>query len=363
EEIQEILHKLYDPAGNEAEEAETDGAEPPRPAVDALTDADRNLLVGELDWFGRLALNPPGEPDAATRAEVVRSAVRVFHVLAGAMGGAAVVGLAGFVGLIVLLVLACIGNLRDGMEPGGAHHGLYAETFAVWMVLFLCMQLVAGAVALALPKAGMMLLLAGFFASLVALVWPVIRGASWGSVRRDIGWTLGRAPGLEPLIGVGGYAMAIPLLTIGVLCTLVLIAIQTLFAGEPGTFESTAGPAHPVILELAGGWWPKVQILLLAAIAAPIVEETMFRGVLYRHLRDATGRMGIWGSVLISATINGFIFAAIHPQGWVAIPALMALAYSFIILREWRGTVIPSIIVHGISNGLVMSMVIALLGA
>ena len=36
-------------------------------------------------------------------------------------------------------------------------------------------------------------------------------------------------------------------------------------------------------------------------------------------------------------------------------PALMALACGFTLMREWRGTVVPSMIMHAISNGLVMT--------
>ncbi len=83
----------------------------------------------------------------------------------------------------------------------------------------------------------------------------------------------------------------------------------------------------------------------------------MFRGVLYRHLRDATGGAGRVLSVVLSAAPSALVFAIIHPQGWVAVPALMALAVSFSLAREWRGTLIPCMIVHGISNGVVLGIV------
>jgi len=31
-------------------------------------------------------------------------------------------------------------------------------------------------------------------------------------------------------------------------------------------------------------------------------------------------------------------------------------------MREWRGTIIPAMIMHGVSNGIVMGMLIVLLG-
>jgi hypothetical protein len=101
-------------------------------------------------------------------------------------------------------------------------------------------------------------------------------------------------------------------------------------------------------------WWLRIQILLAVSVVAPIVEETMFRGVLYRHLRAATGELGIALSVLVSAGLASFIFAVIHPQGLIAVPALMALAFGFTLAREWRGSLVPSMVAHGLNNGLLV---------
>ena len=138
--------------------------------------------------------------------------------------------------------------------------------------------------------------------------------------------------------------------------------MQGWLSGPIDPFTPAAGPAHPIVFQLAeGGWGLRLQVLLLAAVLAPLVEETMFRGVLYRHLREVSGRFGRPLSVLISATLNTLIFAGVHPQGWVAVPALMGLAYGFVLLREWRGSLLPAMVAHGLSNGLVMTMLILLL--
>ncbi|MCZ6810386.1 MAG: CPBP family intramembrane metalloprotease, partial [Planctomycetota bacterium] len=79
-------------------------------------------------------------------------------------------------------------------------------------------------------------------------------------------------------------------------------------------------------------------------------------------LRDATNRFGLVLSVLLSASINGFVFAAIHPQGFVAVPALMSLALGMALVREWRGTLIPSMMIHAVHNGLIMGLLMIVLG-
>ena len=331
-------------------------AQPP-----ALAEGDRQLLVDELGWFGRLALAPPGTQDQAGREAALRSARTVAMVFLGMFGLAGLAALGGFVGLVVLLVMVLRRALRGGLRPQRAHHAVYAETFALWLVLFMVLQVVAGRLS---PRPWHMTVSSiAVLSSLVALVWPAVRGVSWRDVRHDIGWTAGRRPWLEPLLAVAGYVMTLPLLVVGVMMTLFLVFVQSQFGEPPPTFAPSGGPAHPIILALTGdSWWPKIQVLLLAAVVAPLVEETMFRGVLYRHLRSATARAGMATSVILSTTINGFLFAVIHPQGWVTVPALMSLAYGFALMREWRDSVLPSMLMHGLSNGVVISVLIVVLG-
>jgi membrane protease YdiL (CAAX protease family) len=357
--VQRVLHELY--PGPPADLEGPPGAEIAAEAAAALSKAEREELVERLGWFGRLALAPPATVDRAARAAVLRPARIVAVVLVTAVLLGAVAGAVGFAGLVLVVVLALTGKLHSGLGVARSHHAVYAETFAVWLVVFLGLQLLSGL--LAILFAGMLIPSVMFFASLIALVWPVVRGVPWRTVRQDVGLTLGRPPWAEPLIGLGGYLGTIPLVAVGLLMTLGLMAAQSALSGAQPTFAPSGGPAHPVIVHMSGpDLWPKIQVLFLAAVAAPIVEETMFRGVLYRHLRDATGKLGFVLSVLLSSTIGGLVFAAMHPQGIVAIPALMSLAYGMALIREWRGTLVPSIVIHAVSNGLIMSMLMIVLG-
>jgi membrane protease YdiL (CAAX protease family) len=361
QEVQDLLEKLYPPVIAEA----VDGDEAQRMAVEAaasLDETDRARLVERLAWFGELALVPRGSDAAAREAVIgpVRIVAMIVVLLALMLCAAAVLG---FAALIAMSVLAATGRLTSGMGPPRPHHGVYAETFAVWLAIFLALQ-VGGSV---LPGPVMIITAVSFFLSLFALGWPVLRGVPWSQVRRDVGLTMGRAPVVEPLIGIAAYAATLPLLAVGLLLTLILMTIQTaMHTGEVSPFSPTGAPAHPVIFELTGDkLWPKLQVLFLAAVAAPIVEETMFRGVLYRHTRDMAlmRGLGLGLSIAAGSTVVAFLFAVIHPQGWVAIPALMSLAYGMTLVREWRGSLVPSMVVHGVSNGLVMMLLILLLGA
>ena len=357
--VQRILHQLF-PAESPDPDA-AGAAQDSAGAASTLDPADQDKLVEQLGWFGRLALAPLGGDDDAARDAVLRPArIVVVLIFSVAMVGIAA-GLVGFVGLILLIVLTLVGTLRSGLGSSRPHHAVYAETFAVWMVVFFGLQLLGELIST--PETVMLLTIIMFFASLLALAWPVVRGIPWPTVRQDVGLTLGRMPLLEPCVGLGGYLATLPLLAIGLVLTLMLILLQSAVAGEQPTFAPSGGPAHPIIVYMTGSdLWPKLQILFLAAVAAPIVEETMFRGVLYRHLRDATNRFGLVLSVLLSASINGFVFAAIHPQGFVAVPALMSLALGMALVREWRGTLIPSMMIHAVHNGLIMGLLMIVLG-
>lgn len=355
----------------------------------SLMASERQLLEQKLGWFGELALHPNPlalteekltavggttaaaaaqrklqPPVSEQREEVLEPATRTCITILGAFSGAAMIGFFGFAGLVLFIVLIFAGKVHGGIRTGSGRGHIYAETFALWLLSFFGLSFAAHFLLDSLresflPGAAVMVL------SLLVLLWPVLRGVPWREVREDIGWTLGRKPLLEPIIGLGCYAMALPLLAIGLLITVILIFVQQAMAGggDGNPFAPSGFPAHPVVEALAfGDVWERLQVVVLAAVVAPIVEETMFRGVLYRHLREVSRHFGGVLSVLVSGTVVSFIFAVIHPQGWVAVPVLMSLAYGFAIAREWRGTLIPAMVGHGLSNGLVTMLVMLALG-
>jgi len=246
------------------------------------------------------------------------------------------------------------GHVPTALAPQAMHDGQYVETYAIWLVLFQGLLLVGAFCGELMPVSlGLVPTLLMFPLSLVVLLWPKIRGVPWAQIRRDIGWTSGSGVLRECWAGCMGYLMAMPILVIGLILTIILM-----WLAGPG--ESVQGSSHPVIGLLQGDWWQRAQVLLLAVVLAPVVEETVFRGVLYRQLRlSVQWSAGI--GMLISALVTGVIFALIHPQGVLAVPALAALAVAFAFAREWRGSLIAPMIMHGISNGLTLTFALMLL--
>lgn len=329
----------------------------------SLKEPDRQILLSRLGWYGRLALTPPQAPDKVARNAVMARPLNMVYGMMALVLGMIVLGLAGIAGLGGLGLGALTGMLKFGLRPGTPASGVYAETFAIWMIVFMSGFLIVELWPRQQDRFTLNLIV--MFGSLLVLLWPVLRGIPWSQVRADLGLSWGRLGLLEPLCGIPGYVLMLPLLGIGLSLTLILI---TLTGAAPGNavpespFEPQHFISHPIVdVVLRGSFWLRVQLVILACIAAPIVEEIMFRGVLYRQLRDATRNWGWALSGLFSALWMSFIFAVIHPQGLLAVPALMGIAMGCTLVREWRDSLWASIVVHAMNNGLVFTVL--MLGA
>ncbi len=320
----------------------------------SVAEEEREQLRRQLGWLGKLALAPPGS-DTPQRQQVIATARRTFYAV---IGGVAAIGLVGLIGSVVLVafVVLLLRGAVSGLQPAPQRSGVYAEGFACWLVLFLALSAVAGL--LFGPEAVGAAALLPMVGSMLAFGWPLVRGVSWKQLCEDVGWTRGRRLGVELAAGFGCYAMAIPL----VFAAVILTGIALGLAGNGAPYNGTRG--HPAADWLAyGTWWEQAQLLLLACVIAPVVEETAFRGLLYRHLRDATRRMRLWSSTLLSALVSSLLFALLHPQGILAVPVLTGIALALAFMREWRGTLVPSIFAHGLNNALVMAVLIMTLSA
>ncbi len=87
--------------------------------------------------------------------------------------------------------------------------------------------------------------------------------------------------------------------------------------------------------------------LLAVAVAAPIVEELLFRGYLQNALKSKM-------SAPLAIALSGLVFALIHFQPY-AIPALFALGASFGYLYHRAGSLKTNIALHVINNGLALA--------
>ncbi len=92
----------------------------------------------------------------------------------------------------------------------------------------------------------------------------------------------------------------------------------------------------------------RVMVVVLAVLAAPIVEEVVYRGVLY----SAAERLG---GKAFGVGLATFIFALVHvPQYWgsvAAITVIVTLSFILTLLRAWTESLLPCVAMHFVYNG------------
>lgn len=327
-------------------------------AIDPESDLGKATLARH-PWFGRVALSF-NQPDSPLRASALEEASRVMAV----MLVATLVGVAVLVAALALFIVAIVmlatrklrlhyPHDRSALEPRGS---AYLEIFALFLVAFLVLQLLVGALSQAV---GMVALLAMWLA-LPVILWPTLRGHTWTQTRLALGLHA-RGLGLagvvkEVCLGIAGYLALLPVVGAGIICTLLLVALSGVVRAAMN-LPPPEQPTHPIAGMLAQASTVEIIALVsLATVWAPVVEELTFRGAFYHHLR---GKLG----AIVSATFVGIIFAAIHPQGLLAIPALASIGIALAMLREWRGSIIPSITAHALNNGAIVTLLVVMLKA
>jgi len=96
-----------------------------------------------------------------------------------------------------------------------------------------------------------------------------------------------------------------------------------------------------------------LMLFLLLVVITPIVEETFFRGFVYKLLRN---RFPIWAAAPLSAAA----FAAVHGSPSL-FPWLFYMGIVYAVLAERMGSIWASILIHALANGLVTFTLIVVL--
>jgi membrane protease YdiL (CAAX protease family) len=304
---------------------------------------DQEKLKKQLGWFGELAVTQNQNAPDWHRVELLSQAGNVQTGLIVLGVGTAGVGMLGVIALVFAIVLLATGILRPTLvrpSPGGPPRMLVM--FTIWFYGFVGNMIL---IELLIPKIPIVL---HEFMELVwtgVVVWLMsIRGTTWTQWRRTIGLHSGQGIPLEMACGLGGYVAGLPLVFMAFLVTFALIKIS---GAQPTSAldDDLIGKLTP--LKIFGLW-------LTAGVMAPLIEELVFRGALYGHLRRR------WNAV-ISASVVGLIFAMIHPQGWTVIPVLATIGFVLAMLREWRGSLVASFTAHGVHNTAIVIIAVVML--
>lgn len=173
-------------------------------------------------------------------------------------------------------------------------------------------------------------------AGLLAVVLPCF-GAAWWHGQPPLATFDLRGPGI--LVAVGLVAGALTWLPASVLASL-------------SSRMHPPGPEYAVFLQehlptTPGG---VVVAFLAAGVVAPVAEELIFRGLLYRIARDR------WGA-LAAAGITSLFFGVAHWEPW-SLFGLVAVGLVMCGLYERSGSLLPPMLAHGTHNAISLALML-----
>lgn len=317
-----------------------------RQAVDdpaGLTEAQQQLLETKLGYTGQVLL---ASFEAQRRPAIGSEGMKLFALFAFALLGGFAIFVTGLVFLILAIVRFKSGKLQPRFRTASRHAPVYFEAFAVYLLMMILGSLglqfllthfkIGGDLWMALPVP---------LAALAGLVWPLLRGVSASQARQDLGLHRGAGFFRELGAGIAGYCAIIPIFVAGAIIAAVLVQLANHTTGaEPKAIE------HPINEWLDRSWIYVAMAFVLASIAAPLVEEVMFRGALHRGLRARWPRA-------VAVLVIAFIFGIVHPYPLVALPVIMSLAIGLALIREWRDSLIAPMVAHGLHNSITLFVV------
>lgn len=317
---------------------------------DSIEQPMREQLVARYGVLGQAALTHGLDDDDPMRQPIVTGFGWILVLLFGMMG---LVGF-GFLAGMVLLILGIV-NLASGKmkfrfekpEPGGS---VFLETYVLFLagfavlsigLLFLSVKVNPDLRALALPLQWVLMLVPA---------WALLRGMKVQRWRRAIGLYSGEGVLKEIGCGIVAYIAGVPLFLFGVLISLVVLIVQSAMAsGSGGPIEAPSNPIFDLISD--GPVFVVVMVFVLATVWAPITEELIFRGALFRHLR---GRLH-W---VLAAVISALLFAYMHSYGPLLVGPIIGLGLMFAFMRQWRGSIIAVMTAHFIHNATIIGFMI-----
>lgn len=321
-----------------------------RAIASGVTAEERESLEEKLGWFSELAV------DQETGEVPQGASIRMHSMLVLAAVGVIFLGAVFSVLTGVTLLFLLLKKQRDGAQllafsKEGIPRGICLECFAIYLGTMAVGEIFVNRMPVGFSPVVYLL------AVVLPLVWPLVRRVRWKEFLNSIGWHKGKGVLREVGAGFVGYTGVLAIASVGIFLTLVLVFVVTQIqsagmTGEgKGADSSSVGPVtHPIVGWIyEGGLKERLLCLLLAAGFAPLFEEIFFRGALHRYLRGAL-------KFFPAALITSLIFAALHPQGWMGIPALAAIGIGFSLLREWRDSLIAPMVAHAINNGVLVGL-------
>lgn len=309
----------------------------------AISSEAREALIGRHGWFARIAL--AGEPNGRDMVfrQLDHSTGKIFLWML-------VLGLANIVAFIAGLVWAIkaylaykAGDLTGAFDAPAVGGPVYLETAAIFMVGMMATVTIAIAAKTLEGSASVFWLGVSEvlqWCTLGAVFWPLLRGVPRDAWQLDLGLHTGEGFSAEMKVGIAAFCIDMPL---SLAVSIALAIASALFAGLPedGAVSKGVPMFQPPV---ANSWFLVILSTLGACVWAPLAEETIFRGALYRYLHP---KLKWFGAVVVSS----LVFGAVHPYGLSGIVSVAVGGILYGMLREWRGSLIASMTAHALHNG------------
>jgi membrane protease YdiL (CAAX protease family) len=184
--------------------------------------------------------------------------------------------------------------------------------------------------------------LVGSWIAVIAFLVLIVHLKGQGSLRRDFGLSFSW---WDPLIGAGAAVVTLLLSQI----------VQTVVAAASGVEAKSNAEAifgnllrnKPLLLVMAA----------MASVGAPLVEETLFRGLALRAIEK---RFGGVAAVAGSSILFGALHYQVGMQAWPSLVAGLAVyGVVFAVLTRWWGRLGPAVFAHIWLNSLATIVVLA----
>ncbi|MBS0187900.1 MAG: CPBP family intramembrane metalloprotease [Planctomycetes bacterium] len=322
-----------------------------------LSEDERSRLATRHGWFGELALTFGEDDQSPQRTALLAGGGALIGGVLFVITAALVAVCGGFGCFVAMIVLMSTGKIRRNFAPPSPGGSFGWEVLAAFLVAFLGFKIVASVLVTLLagdhpPPWFPKVVLGGQLLVAVAVLFPLLRGVRFDQYRRLVGWTADRGVMREVMAGVFGYFAGLPVIFAALMFSLALNFLLHWWKGvEPEQ------PENP-ILEIAGRGDALLLTLLfvLATVWAPIVEETVFRGSVYRAMRARVG-------VLLAAAGSALIFGFMHGYPVQLLGPVIGIGFVFALMREWRGSIIGPMVAHFLNNATILVMVFLILTA
>ncbi len=319
-----------------------------------LTPEQRQGLEERHGWYGRLAL-VEGLPDSDPAKEAVVGGGGALLAFCFALGAGFVLVFLTGIGLLIFCGVRIMSKtVKWRFVPPAVGGSVYLETAAVFVLSFVLFKVVLGGVlASATNASGPMRALGISVQWLLVLpvLWPLVRGVRFGEMRRAIGWHSGEGVLKEMGAGILAYLAGIPILLASALAAVVILFVWEMI--KQGMGGTPSPPPQNPIIDLVGGKdpWTLISFFVLATMWAPIVEEAIFRGCVFRHSRSRVG-------AVLAGVVSAVVFGGMHGYAGPLLLPVTTLGFVFAMMREWRGSLIAPMTAHFLHNATVTAVLL-----